>query len=191
MAYVYRMYVGEEIKYIGFTTNIDARISNHFAPNDWYGNKVLSTEQVNQVTKIEYTETGTANARVLEAYLIAKNKPEWNKDFVEEDDLTFELVTGDIVWNTHRRPKDDNPDHHIFIWRDGELLYEIPKTLDVYTALCEKLGIEHEMEFGYNHPVFSNGYRLMRMSSKRRIDTGAMAQRPKYSFMGYPEKWVV
>ena len=71
------------------------------------------------------------------------------------------------------------------------MLYEIPKTHDVYDPLCKELGIEQKMNFMYGHAMYSNGYKLMRLSGKRHIRTGAMAQRPKYSFMGYPEKWAV
>lgn len=189
MAYVYRMYVGEEIKYIGYTTDMRTRMGVHFTRDDSYGSHVLTWEQTKAVTKIDYTETGKANARVLEAYLIAKNKPEWNTDFVEEDELTYDLVTGELEWMVYTVPKGDNADHHIFVWKDEVLFYEIPKIHSVYDELCKKLGIEQEMEFGYSNPVYVGGYKLMRLSGKRRIKTGTQRQIAKYSFMGYPEAW--
>lgn len=191
MANVYRLFVGEEIKYIGFTTNMGVRMAMHFSSQNNYGNKTLTWEQTKDVTKIDYVETGMSNARVLEAFLIAMYKPEWNKDFVEDDELTYTLNTGELEWKEYIRPKHDNPEHHIFVWKDGELLYEIPKVHAVYDALCEYLGIEHDMEFGYGHAVFVGEYKLMRMSGKRHVRTGKMKMTPKLSFMGYPEKWAV
>lgn len=190
MAYVYKFYVGEEIAYIGYTEDMKVRMGQHFTrmPDKWDA-KILTVEQVLQITKIEYTETGMANARVLEAYLIAKEKPLWNKDFVERDELTFELVTGKLEWREWEITIDDNPGHHIFVWKDDVLLYEIPKVHEVYDALCRKLGIEQDMNFGYSSPVYTGGYKLMRLSGKRRIKTGSQRQVAKESFMGYPEAW--
>ena len=180
-----------EIVYIGYTESIKTRMSNHFkSKEDWYGNSVLSLEQISEVTYIDYTETGSANARVLEAYLIAKEKPEWNKDFVEKDDLTFTLQTGELEWKKWELRNNDNPHHHIFVWKDDELLYEIPKVGYVYTCLCMKLGLCTDMNFGYSTPVYDNGYKLMRLSGKRRIKTGKQTQKAKYSFMGYPEAFL-
>ena len=189
MAYVYQFYVGGEVKYVGYTTNIKARMSQHFTRVDTYQIKVIPYETVKSVDRIEYTEVGCADGRVLEAYLIAKHKPEWNTDFVEDDELTFTLDTGELGWKEWEVTTDDNPHHHIFIWKDDELLYEIPKIHEVYDPLCRELGIEQDMNFGYCHAVYSNGYKIMRISGKRRIQTGEMKQKPKYSFMGYPEKW--
>lgn len=189
MSFVYRMYVGEEIKYIGYTTDLRTRMGVHFTLKNEYNNHTIVWEQAKQVTKIDYTETGTANGRVLEAYLIALNKPEWNKDFVEDDKLTYVLETGHIEWKEYTVPKRDNAEHHIFVWKDDVLLYEIPKVHSVYDELCKELGIEQEMEFGYSHPVYVGGYKLMRLSGKRHIKTGKQRQIAKYSFMGYPEAW--
>lgn len=191
MARVYRLYVGEEIKYVGFTTNMGVRMAMHFSLNDDYGNKVLTWEQTKDVTKIDYVETGMSNARVLEAFLIAMYKPEWNKEFVEDDELTYTLNTGTLEWKEYNLPKGDNPNHHILVWKGEELLYEIPKVHEVYDALCEHLGIEQNMEFGYNHAVYVGEYRLMRLSGKRHIQSGKQRQRAKLNFMGYPEKWAV
>lgn len=190
MAYVYRMYVGDEIKYIGYTTDMKSRMTNHFVRiTSVYSVKVLSVEQAMSVTRVEYAEVGASNGRVLEAYLIAKIKPEWNKDFVEKDELTYELNTGDIEWHEWEVTTKDNPHHHIFIWRDGVLLYEIPKIHEVYDPLCKELGIEQDMNFGYAHPVYIGKYKLMRLSGKRRVLTGKLRHRAKYSFMGYPDAW--
>ena len=188
MAYVYRLYVNEEIKYIGHTTSMETRMSAHFGREpDMYGTRTLTPEQGLSVTKVEYVETGMANARILEAYLIAKCKPEWNKDFVEDDELTYELVTGDLEWKEWEVCTHDNPHHHILVWKDEQLLYEVPKIHNVYDALCKELGIEQDMDFSYGMAVYSNGYKLMRLSEKKRIHKGSMTQRAKYSFMGYPE----
>lgn len=190
MAYVYRMYVNDEIKYIGHTTNMGTRMSVHFGSvPDRYERRVLTVEQGQSVTRVDYVETGMSNARVLEAYLIAKYNPEWNKDFNEDDVLTFELITGELEWKEWEVCTHDNPHHHIFVWKDGELLYEIPKIHSVYDALCKELGIEQDMNFGYSVPVYANGYKLMRLSEKRYIKTGNGRQMAKYSFMGYPEEW--
>lgn len=196
MAYVYRFYVGGEIKYIGHTENMKARMSTHFSrvPGE-YDCKVLTVEQVLKVTRVDYTETGKSNARVLEAYLIAKEKPEWNKDFVEDDDLTFTLNTGELEWREWEVNMEDNPHHHMFVWRRGDipkhdvLLYEVPKTHEVFDALCRELGIEADMNFMYGKAQYVGEYKIMRITEKRHIRTGKEAQRPKYSFMGYPERW--
>lgn len=189
MAYVYRMYVGEEVKYIGYTSDMKSRMSSHFG-RVANGAKMLTVEQAMSVTRVEYTDPGSsANARVLEAYLIARDKPEWNKDFVEDDELTYTLNTGEVVWKEWEPRMDDNPHHHIFVWKDDVLLYEIPKVHEVYDKLCAELGIEQDMNFGYSAPIIANGYRLMRLSGKRHIRTGKMKQTAKYSFMGYPEAW--
>lgn len=189
MANVYRLYVGEEIKYVGYTTCMRTRMAMHYADKDDYCNHVLTWEQTKNVTKIEYVEVGESNGRVLEAFLIAMYKPEWNKDFVEGDELTYTLNTGKLEWKEYTLPKHDNPEHHIFIWKDGVLLYEIPKLHEVYDPLCRKLGIEQDMEFGYSSPVYTGGYKLMRLSGKRRIKTGTQRQKAKESFMGYPDVW--
>ena len=96
---------------------------------------------------------------------------------------------GELEWKEWELRLNDNPHHHVFVWKDNELLYEIPKVEDVYTPLCEEIGIKVGMNFGYGHPVYDNGYKLMRLSEKRRITTGNLAQHPKYSFMGYPERF--
>ena len=182
------MYVNDEVKYIGHTENMESRMSMHLTRTpDYYGNRVLSVEQGRVVTKIDYVEVGMSDARVLEAYLIAKDKPEWNTDFVESDELTYKLVTGDLEWKEWEIHIHDNPHHHIFIWKDGELLYEIPKVHKIYDELCKELGIEQDMEFGYSVPVYSKGYKLMRLSEKRHIRNGSQRQTAKYSYMGYPE----
>ena len=186
MPYIYRMYVDDEVKYIGKTKDMRARMSNHFimAPDE-YGSRVLTMEQAKSVTKVEYTYVHTkSNAVILEAYLIAKNKPEWNKEYVEDDELTFELETGDLEWEEWKLYLDDNPDHLIRISKDGVLLYEIPKVHSVYDPLCKKLGITQDMMMPFGFAIENNGYTLVRITRKRKIVNGSMVKKPKYR---YPE----
>lgn len=186
--YVYKMYEGDDLRYIGHTSAMYPRMSMHFCKEtEGYHNKIITVEQARSVTKILYAEMGNSDARILEAYLIAKHKPAWNKDFVEDDELTFELATGELEWKEWPVTWDDNPGQHIFVWKGKELLYEIPKVHSVYDELCKELGIEQDMNFGYSSPVYAGEYKLMRLSGHRRIKTGAERQIAKYSFMGYPE----
>ena len=186
--YVYKMYEGDDLRYVGHTIHMYGRMSMHVGKaSNWPHSKVLSVEQARSVTKVLYAEMGSSDARILEAYLIAKYKPAWNKDFVEGDDLTFELSTGELEWKEWPVTWDDNPGHHIFVWKGKELLYEIPKVHSVYDELCKELGIEQDMNFGYSSPVYVGDYKLMRLSGHRRIKTGAERQIAKCSFMGYPE----
>ena len=186
--YVYKMYVEDKLCYIGHTSNIKNRISTHYSIDSHYDSKVLTQDQIKMVTKILYAEMGSADARILEAYLIAKDKPVWNKDFVEDDDLTFEITTNrSLVWKEYPVTWDDNPDHSILVWKEGTLLYEIPKIHAVYDELCKKLGIEQDMNFGFCTPVYAGEYKLMRLTNKRRVKNGSMKQMPKYIFMGYPK----
>lgn len=186
--YVYR-FLGEggEVIYVGHTINLNSRLKSHIGRKT-YGERQIPYEDIHNIKKAEYVELSSrADMMVLEAYLIALWKPKYNKDFVEEDKLTFKLDHGNLDWRDYEMGIDDNPHHHIFVWKDDELLYEIPKVGMVYTCLCMKLGITLDMNFDYGHAFYSNGYKLMRLTEKRHIRTGKETQRPKYSFMGYPE----
>lgn len=185
MGYVYKMLDKEgEILYIGITHNMYARMTGHFGKNRSASSVPIEDQEC--VHKIMYTEIKSyADVRVLEAYLIAKYKPRWNKEFVEEGELTFHLETGKLEWKEWELRKHDNPEHHILVWKDEELLYEIPKIEEVYTPLAEKLGLSTDMDMPYASAIMDNGYRLMRMSSKRHVRTGKGRQKPKYEFMGY------
>lgn len=183
--YVYRFWGKDgKLKYIGQTRSMYDRMNAHFGKSETTI-RVIPKENMPEVERVEYIELESiADAKVLEIYLIARDKPEWNS--FEHDGFTLTMEC-DYEWKEWELRLNDNPHHHIFVWKDDELLYEIPKVGMVYTCLCMKLGITQDMNFGYSSPVYNNGYKLMRLSEKRRIKTGSMAQRPKYSFMGYPE----
>lgn len=116
--YVYKFYDKRgDIIYIGVTGNIKARMCQHFTKKDLYDTAVIPKEKIGDIVRVEYTETKTmANARILEVYLIAKNKPLYNSDFVEEDDLTYELVTGDLKWKEYPIYRGENPNQDLRIY---------------------------------------------------------------------------
>ena len=146
--------------------------------------------------EVVYTETESfADAIVLEAYLIAKYKPAYNKEYVTDDELTLEMDISRYEWKKWELNLTDNPSHHIFIWENIEgiwqLIYEVPKITGVYTALFRELGIKLD-EIPYGQALYYNGYKIMRLSAKRRVTAGTMRQIPKYQYMGYPkeiEEW--
>ena len=136
-----------------------------------------------------YTETESiADSIVLEAYLIARYKPAYNREFMTDDVLTLEMDISKYEWKKWDMKTDDNPDHHIFIWKDGVLLYEIPKIREVYTPLKNELGLTMDMNFQYGQRFKDGEYELMRLTAKRRVTAGTMRQIPKYQYMGYPKE---
>lgn len=190
MNYVYRMLDKDgKVLYVGKTIHMYDRMCLHFG-NHTLPMKQIPEDEAGRVERVEYTEIANdVDAALLEVYLIAKLRPEFNRDWVYTDTPTFVLEYGELDWKEWELRIHDNPHHHIFVWKDGELLYEIPKIHSVYDALCKELGIEQDMNFGYSVPVYANGYKLMRLSEKRYIKTGSGRQTAKYSFMGYPEEW--
>lgn len=149
----------------------------------------LPTEALPFLKGCVYTETKSmADAIVLEAYLIAKYKPAYNKEYVSGDELTLEIDVSRYEWREWELKLDDNPEHHIFIWKDGVLLYEIPKIREVYTPLCKELGITQGMNFPYGQAIYENGYKIMRLTAKRRVTAGTQRQIPLYDYMGYPKE---
>ena len=98
--YVYRFYnTNNEIVYVGMTQNMKSRMCVHFTREDAANvTRQIPVEEIKDIKKVEYIETSSlSDARVLEAYLIAKCKPKYNIDFVEDDELTYELITDDLV----------------------------------------------------------------------------------------------
>ena len=185
MNYIYRFLDKDgNILYIGRTIHMHERMDLHF------GRQTIPRKQVPEsdawkVVKVEYTEVESkVDAALLEAYLIAVNRPQYNRHWVYKEKPTFVLEYGDLEWREWELRLDDNADHLIRIWKDGEFLYEIPKLHSVYDSLCEKLGITQDMNFPFGDLIENNGYQLRRISSKRRVVNGSMVKKPKYR---YPE----
>ena len=169
-----------------------SRMTLHFTKGEC-GHTQIPESAVPFIKECVYTETESfADAIVLEAYMIAREKPAYNKEYVTDDELTLEIDISKYEWREWKLNLTDNPDHHIFVWKNQELLYEIPKITEVYTPLKQKLGLTTEMNIPYAKRIKDGGYELMRLSSKRRITRGNERQIPKYQFMGYPkeiEEW--
>ena len=164
------------------------RMDLHFAKGE-SGYACIPREAIPFIEKCVYTETeSVADSIVLEAYLITKYKPAYNKEFMTDDELTLEMDISKYEWEEWELRFDDNPDHHIFIWKDGELLYEVPKIREVYTPLKHELGLTMDMNFPYATRITDGEYELMRLSSKRRVSRGTERQIPKFQFMGYPKE---
>ena len=174
--------------YIGRTIHMKPRRDLHFSKGE-SGYKNIPQEAIPFINKCVYTETESiADSIVLEAYLIAKYKPAYNKEFMTDDELTLEMDISRYEWKEWELRFDDNPEHHIFIWKDGELLYEIPKIREVYTPLKHELGLTMDMNFQYGQRFKDGEYELMRLTSKRRVSRGTERQIPKYQYMGYPKE---
>lgn len=93
--YVYK-FLGEsdELLYIGKTKDIKRRINEHMT------NGHLSQEQYKKVVSIYYVELASMNdAGLLERYMIAKCKPEFNKEFANEGDCEIKInIPEDSEW---------------------------------------------------------------------------------------------
>lgn len=86
-AYVYRFKSGGDIKYVGITNSIGARMLQHFT------NGHLDKEMYDNVEKIEYIEVDSeAVMNLLEVYLINKWKPEWNTMRKYDGELSFGCI---------------------------------------------------------------------------------------------------
>lgn len=86
-AYVYRFKSGGDIKYVGITNNIGARMLQHFTSGH------LDKELYDSVEKVEYIEVESeAVMNLLEVYLINKWKPEWNTMRKYDGELSFDCI---------------------------------------------------------------------------------------------------
>lgn len=179
------------VLYIGRTKDMKSRMTLHFTKGEC-GHTQIPESAVPFIKECVYTETESfADAIVLEAYLIAKYKPAYNKEYVTDDKLTLEMDISRYEWKNWELNLTDNPDHHIFVWENDwgtwRLIYEVPKITGVYTSLFRDLGIKLD-EIPYGQALYSNGYKIMRLTAKRRVTAGTMRQIPKYQYMGYPKE---
>lgn len=143
----------------------------HFTRDDSSISRQIPAEEIKNVTKVEYTETETySNAIVLEAYLIAKYKPKYNTDYVEDDELTYTLNTGDVEWKEYPvYNKGENP-NQVLIIKDkwGKKLYEIPYLKEFYEPICELLELKSDLgDIQYCMPLVDNGYTIIRIKRDR------------------------
>lgn len=169
--YLYQIYIGSEIVYIGITKDMRKRMCVHFTRKDSSVTRQIPVNEIGNITKVEYTETETySNAIVLEAYLIAKNKPKYNTDYVEDDELTYTLNTGQIEWREYPiHNKGENPDQSLIIkdkW--GKKLYEIPYLKEFYEPICKLLELKSDLaDIRYCMPLVDNGYTIIRIRKNR------------------------
>lgn len=190
--YVYKFIsTNGSLLYIGRTIHMKPRMDLHFSKGE-SGYKNIPREAIPFIGECVYTETESfADAIVLEAYLIAKYKPAYNREYMTDDELTLEIDISKYEWREWKLNLTDNPDHHIFVWENEcgmwRLIYEVPKIMGVYTSLFRDLGIKLD-EIPYGQALYSNGYKIMRLTAKRRVTAGTMRQIPKYQYMGYPKE---
>lgn len=186
MNYVYRMLDKDgKVLYVGKTIHMYDRMCLHFG-NHTLPMKQIPEDEAGRVERVEYTEIANdVDAALLEVYLIAKLRPEFNRDWVYTYTPTFVLEYGSLEWKEWELRLDDNTDHLIRISKDGVLLYEIPKVHSVYDPLSKKLGITQDMNMPFGFAIENNGYTLVRITSKRKIVNGSMVKKPKYR---YPEE---
>lgn len=190
--YVYQFISNDnEPMYIGLTQDMRSRMNRHKG-NATMRDGCIPEEAFAFLKECVYTETESmADAIVLEAYLIAKYKPSYNKEYVTDDELTLEMDISRYEWKNWELNLTDNPDHHIFVWENDwgtwRLIYEVPKIMGVYTSLFRDLGIKLD-EIPYGQALYSNGYKIMRLTAKRRVTAGTKRQIPKYQYMGYPKE---
>jgi len=176
----------DKILYIGHTENIRSRMTNHFRHSQGTDG-IIPDECRKRVKRVLYTQTATlSNALILEAYLIAKEKPPYNSEFNEDDKLTYTLRTGRLEWEEYKYFKGANPEHNILIWKEDVLLYEIPMIAEVYTPLQDDLRLNIDLgELRCGVSYYDRGYKIMRFTSHRHISTGKEKKHSRYIYMGY------
>lgn len=168
-----------EIIYIGKTQNMYARMCGHYTPNG--GASILP--DTSEIKAIQYFSTKTvSDSIVYEAYLIAKYKPKYNKEFKSDDELTIQLDESGIVWNAYTFYRGDNPEHNFRVFKNGELLYEFPKVHELYDPLAKKLGLTAGMEIPFGSHIMDGEYEVCTITTKRRILTGACVIKPRYKY---------
>lgn len=164
--YVYRIYDENSLVYVGVTKDMRSRMASHFTREDSDTSRQIPVDKIKTITRVEYTETATfSNARLLEVYLITKYKPIYNKDCVEDDELTYKWDISRLIWKEYPiYNHGENPNHSIRIkdkW--GKILYEIPYVKAVYEPLQRSLGITYDLsQIRYCMEVTDNGYRIVR-----------------------------
>lgn len=95
--YVYRMFVGEEIVYIGMTENVSRRMEQHFTRNK----KIITAG----ITKIEYADAGNyTDAKIVELWLINKYLPRLNKAGKSNEKTTTDMSI-ELKWQKCKIPK--------------------------------------------------------------------------------------
>lgn len=178
--YVYRfMDKDNNIIYIGRTHDMYSRMCGHYTENG--ASSILP--DMNEVSGIYYFNAKTfSDSIVYEAYLVAKYKPKYNKEFNADDGLTLRLADENIEWSAYSLNRDDNPNHVYRIFKDGILLYEFPKVHELYDPLAKKLGLTIGMNIPYGSHLKDGKYEVNRISSKRRVRNGTMLQKPKYDY---------
>lgn len=179
--YLYQLFEGDTLRYVGYTSDIHYRM-NEYLKTEGRMDYKAGGNAISRITKIMYAEMSNADAYVYKAYLIAKYNPTWNKDHTEGY-LNLHLTNSGIFWREYPLTLDDNPKVAIRVWKENLLMYEIPMLHCVYDELCKAIGIDQDMNFEYNNPVYVNGFRLVKVPLKR---NGKNKSRPKYIFMGYP-----
>ena len=102
MAYTYRFLdVNNNVIYVGYTWNIDKRISDHFTRGH------LPKECYKKIARIECIKWKTkCDAQVMEVYYINKYKPKYNKLNKKNDTLTIKV--DEKEWKTYRVYKNIN-----------------------------------------------------------------------------------
>ena len=156
--YVYKIYIDNELAYIGSTSNFAVRMWSHTSKREECSS--IPIKERKRITKIEYVETETvSNARVLETYLIAQYKPRINREFCEEDELTYKFDFGKLEWREYDFRNIDDTTQSIRIKQGKELLYEIPKVQETYERLQAMLGLKTSFEkIPYSFPVEDGAY---------------------------------
>lgn len=82
---LYKFYKGEELVYVGKTNSFRERFSEHFTKHK------TNLKDRESITKIEYCVLNDADTNVLEMYLIAKYRPDWNTKDVPQSNLSFTI----------------------------------------------------------------------------------------------------
>ena len=172
--YLYQLFEGDTLRYVGYTSDIHYRM-NEYLKTEGRMDYKAGGNAISRITKIMYAEMSNADAYVYKAYLIAKYNPTWNKDHTEGY-LNLHLTNSGIFWREYPLTLDDNPKVAIRVWKENLLMYEIPMLHCVYDELCKAIGIDQDMNFEYNNPVYVNGFRLVKVPLKR---NGKNKSRPK------------
>lgn len=146
MHYVYRFKDKEDnIIYIGYTNNIERRVSQHFGTNGH-----LSNECYSKVDKIEYTIFKTSiEAKYFEASYISEIKPCFNTGYIN---TSIEKLIEPIKWILFEKIKkksiEENPNQTIKL--EEQLTNEIKITED----MCLK--INNDYYVGGKYDLFVN-----------------------------------